>query len=79
MSKYEKLDALILEAIGDTPKKFAAINVGPVRTESERIAREEVTPRTRGDVVAWRMVDSRLQALRKAGKIRSTSTGWVRA
>ncbi|WAS56245.1 hypothetical protein MK974_24405 [Burkholderia ambifaria] len=79
MSKYQKLDALILTAIGDVPKKFAFIDVGAVRTESERISKEEENPRTRGEVVAWRMVDRRLQALRKAGKIRSTSTGWVRA
>lgn len=78
MTKYEKLDALILESVGNTPKKFAAINTGVVRTESERVAREESRPTTFGEVVAWRMVDRRLQALRKAGKIRSTSTGWVR-
>lgn len=78
MSKYQKLDALILNAIGDVPKKFVTINTGMVKAESERISREEATPRTRGDVIAWRMVDRRLQALRKAVKIRSTSTGWVR-
>ncbi|KVW25855.1 hypothetical protein WK94_01945 [Burkholderia ubonensis] len=78
MSKYQKLDTLILEAIDVTIKKFATINTGTVKTESERIAKEESTPRTHGDVVAWRIVDRRLQALRKAGKIRSTSTGWVR-
>ncbi|KVN92583.1 hypothetical protein [Burkholderia ubonensis] len=78
MSKYQKLDALILAVIDDKPKRFATINLGEVVRESERIAREEATPRTRGDVIAWRMVDRRLQALRKAGKIRSTSTGWVR-
>ncbi|MFA8393294.1 hypothetical protein ACEPUD_24575 [Burkholderia ubonensis] len=79
MSKYQKLDALIVASIDDTPKKFAAINTGAVREESERLAREECRPTTFGDVVGWRIVDRRLQAVRKTGKIRSTSKGWLRA
>ncbi|WP_342705200.1 hypothetical protein OHZ10_29420 [Burkholderia arboris] len=79
MSKYQKLDALILAAIDETPKKFAEINTGAVRLESDRIGREETPPTAFGDVVGWRIVDRRLQAVRKAGKIRSTSKGWVRA
>ncbi|MBU9340665.1 hypothetical protein [Burkholderia multivorans] len=78
-SKYETLDALILGNIGHAPKKFAEINTGPVWQESERIGREESRPTTFGEVVGWRIVDRRLQALRKAGKIRSTSKGWVKA
>lgn len=79
MSKYQKLDALILASIDESPKKFAAVNTGAVREESERLAREECRPTTFGEVVAWRIVDRRLQAVRKTGKIRSTSKGWVRA
>ncbi|OXJ20303.1 hypothetical protein [Burkholderia sp. AU6039] len=79
MSKYQKLDALILESIDETPKKFAAVNTGAVREESERLAREESRPTTFGEVVGWRIVDRRLQAVRKAGKIRSTTKGWVRS
>ncbi|MGN8184540.1 hypothetical protein PPH94_008345 [Burkholderia cepacia] len=79
MSKFQKLDALILASIDDTPKKFAAVNTGAVREESERLAREECRPTTFGDVVSWRIVDRRLQSVRKTGKIRSTSKGWVRA
>ncbi|MCA8113862.1 hypothetical protein [Burkholderia cepacia] len=79
MSKFQKLDALILASIDDTPKKFAAVNTGAVREESERLAREECRPTTFGEVVGWRIVDRRLQAVRKTGKIRSTSKGWVRA
>lgn len=78
MSKYQKLDALILASIDETPRKFASINIGAVRDESERLAREECRPTTFGEVVAWRIVDRRLQAVRKTGKIRSTSKGWVR-
>ncbi|MEK7916605.1 hypothetical protein AAB988_29630 [Burkholderia contaminans] len=77
--KYEKLDALILEAISETPKKFISVNAGQVRVESERLSKEESRPHICGEVVGWRIVDRRLQALRKAGKIRSTSKGWVKA
>ncbi|MBR8344178.1 hypothetical protein [Burkholderia ambifaria] len=79
MSKYQKLDALILASIDETPKKFAAVNTGAVREESERLARDECRPATFGEVVGWRIVDRRLQAVRKTGEIRSTSKGWVRA
>ncbi|WP_175829023.1 hypothetical protein [Burkholderia cepacia] len=79
MSKYKKFDDLIVASIDETPKKFAAINAGAVREESERLAREECRPTTFGEVVGWRIVDRRLQAVRKTGKIRSTSKGWVRA
>ncbi|WP_080433542.1 hypothetical protein [Burkholderia ubonensis] len=78
MSKYQKLDALITAAIDQTPKKFVSINTGDVRQESDRLGREESRPATFGEAVGWRIVGLRLQALRKAGKIRSTSTGWVR-
>ncbi|WP_438332893.1 hypothetical protein [Burkholderia pseudomallei] len=79
MSKYKKLDDLIVASIDNTPKKFAAVNTGAVREESERLAREECRPTTFGEVVGWRIVDRRLQAVRKTGQIRSTSKGWVRA
>lgn len=79
MSKYKKLDALIVASIDDTPKKFSAVNTGAVRDESERLAREECRPTTFGEVVGWRIVDRRLQAVGKTGRIRSTSKGWVRA
>ncbi|KWZ35168.1 hypothetical protein [Burkholderia anthina] len=79
MSKYQKLDALIVASIDESPKKFAAVNTGAVREESERLAREECRPTTFGEVVAWRIVDRRLQAARKSGKIRSTSKGWVKS
>ncbi|KVP59306.1 hypothetical protein WJ91_12580 [Burkholderia ubonensis] len=79
MSKYQKLDALIIAAIDQTPKKFASINTGDVRQESDRLGREESRPTTFGEVVGWRIIDRRLQALRKAGKIKATGKGWVRA
>lgn len=78
MSKYQKLDALIMASIDAAPKKFAAVNTGAVREESERLARQECRPTTFGEVVGWCIVERRLQAVRQTGKNRSTSKGWVR-
>ena len=78
MSKCQKLDALILATIDEMPKKFASINTGEVRQESERLGRKECRPATFGEVVGWRIVDRRLQALRKAERIRSATRGWVK-
>ena len=72
--KYEKLDALILNSIGGHPKMFGEIYAHVVMMECERLEksdRSQSTPR--------RYLDRRLQALRKAGKIRSTTKGWIRA
>ncbi|MDN7525176.1 hypothetical protein [Burkholderia orbicola] len=71
MSKYRKLDTLILGEISEKPRRFDSIfAVAAVYAE----CREFLTERS-----PYRVLDGRLQALRKAGKIRSTSTGWVRA
>ncbi|WP_186058924.1 hypothetical protein [Burkholderia gladioli] len=77
MSKYEKLDAALVAKIGHAPTKFAALFSGEVSAECDRLAREEGENRCAAD--AWRIADRRLQALRKAGKIESTTKGWVRA
>nr|WKF58766.1 hypothetical protein HUO10_003267 [Paraburkholderia busanensis] len=71
--KYDVLDALILASIGTQPKTFAFINTGDVAKECERLAAAEDNPRAD----SFRICDRRLQALRKAEKIRSTSKGWV--
>ncbi|WP_175701141.1 hypothetical protein [Burkholderia ambifaria] len=71
MSKYQKLDALIIAEIGEKPRRFDSIfAVAGVYAE----CREFLSERSPN-----RVLDGRLQALRKAGKIRSTSKGWVRA
>lgn len=71
MSKYQKLDALILGSISETPRRFESIfSVTEIYAE----CREFLTERT-----PYRVLDGRLQVLRKNGKIRSTSTSWVRA
>lgn len=74
MSKYEKLDRLIMNKIGGHPTPFHQIFVRDVEEESKRIAEED------GSGYPFRFVDRRLQSLRKKGVIRSvTGKGWVRA
>jgi hypothetical protein len=71
MSKYQKLDALILREISDKPRRFDSIfAIAEVYAE----CREFLALRS-----PYRVLYGRLQALRKSGKIRSTSNGWVRA
>ncbi|AOJ10367.1 hypothetical protein [Burkholderia mayonis] len=77
-TKYEKLDALILSKIGVAPIKFASIHSGDIEDESNRIVSEQGPHSLYGFTDPWRIVDRRLQSLRKAGKIRSTPKGWVR-
>lgn len=64
-NKYAVLDAEILAAIAANQRTFIAIeNCKSVRTESSFLAA------TSGELAdAWRIVDRRLQALRKAGRI----------
>lgn len=74
MSKYEKLDWLILNKIGGHPTPFHRIFVRDVDEEAKRIAAED------GSGYPFRFVDRRLQAMRKRGVIRNvTGKGWVRA
>lgn len=90
MSKYEKLDQLILDRIGATtapglltsaePVPFLLLSANPaISAESERLAQIEKAEARHGKSTApgWRIIDRRLQALRKAEKIRSTGKGWV--
>lgn len=72
MSKYELLDLKIMNKIGEQPTLFSSVYVRDVAEECKKIAAEENKPEP------FRILDRRLQALRKAGQIRSTSKGWVR-
>lgn len=74
MSKYEKLDRLIMNKIVGHPTPFHQIFVRDVEEESKRIAAED------GSGYPFRFVYRRLQSLRKKGVIRNvTGKGWVRA
>lgn len=70
---YTALDAAILAAVAELqPAQFFNVSAR-VRSHSEPLAH------TRHDGLAWRVVDRRLQHLRKAGRIRyqRKPEGWV--
>lgn len=77
MSQYDKLDQLIIDCVraNGTPVRWGRLFASEVKKESDRLERE-----TGGE--SFRMVDRRVQALRKAGKIRHARAseggpGWV--
>lgn len=70
-NKYEKLDDLILHSITHVPKRFGEIFIGTLASECRRMAELETGKEP------FRVMDRRLQALRKADKIKSTTKGWV--
>ena len=75
MSKYARLDALILEACRTSPLTFTSIQgCHPIRLESEALSKVDA----HGFKNAYRVVDRRLQALRKAGLIQHLNNrdGW---
>jgi hypothetical protein len=68
MSQYAKLDEMIISSIDDGPKTFHSIWYG-LRFEAEKFCKEGQE--------AWRVIDRRLQAMRKKGDIRyDKKTGW---
>ncbi|MEQ0006755.1 hypothetical protein ABLU95_11035 [Klebsiella sp. GG_Kp146] len=74
MKKYTEFDRKIMEKIGVTPITFHLLfSHDDIPVECKKIAMKE------GKSEPFRILDRRLQALRKAGEIRSTSKGWVRA
>lgn len=71
-SPFTELDAAILDVLTDGPKTMGWISQR-LRKQSEALA----IPDSCGDRCGWRVVDRRLQALRKAGKIKTDrKTGW---
>lgn len=83
MSKYEKLDAMIMAAIANEPGiKFDDLsNRQPIRICADALADEEKKQPRKGysEDKGWRVVDRRLKALRKAGNIaygRGKNAGW---
>ena len=70
-SKYDQLDDLVLHAITHVPRRFCELFIGSITEECQRLALLEKGKEP------FRILDRRLQALRKAGKIKSTPKGWV--
>jgi len=76
---YTKLDEAILIALSERSRKFYEITrEARVLLESQALAKS-VAKGLSSDKPAWRFVDSRLQAMRKAGKVafRGAKEGWV--
>jgi hypothetical protein len=72
---YENLDKLILEAISNGKRRFAYIFEVPgilsqCKTHAKRRGLE--------NDLAWRVLDGRLQALKRAKKIIYRSSEWFR-
>lgn len=68
---YTELDSAIIERVSKGCVSFTALS-GSVSKPSEALATNDPAP-------GWRIVDRRLQALRKAGRIRyqRKPEGWV--
>jgi hypothetical protein len=75
--KYAELDEAIVLKIGVAKARtFHQIASGDLRRMADAIA----TPDRYGDRPGWRVIDRRLQALRKSGKLSySRNTGWSAA
>lgn len=71
MAKYDELDALILNDIGAGPTPFHEFAYGMTMQST-------CLPFAINSDETWRVVDRRLQALRKKGLIASTGKGWVK-
>jgi hypothetical protein len=74
MSQYAKLDELILRTLANGPRQFYELRSGALWAECRRLESE-----TGSD--DFRILDRRLQALRKGGKIQYTGSkagrGWA--
>lgn len=74
MKDYSKFDAALLAAIGTKPQNFTEITT---TRELAAMAAALATPDRWGYKNVDRVFDRRLQALRRAGKIRYAGTKWV--
>lgn len=68
---YTKLDQLILAGLAKGPRPFSSLNAEDIEDETRVLV-------AGSDVDAFRVLDRRLQALRKAGKIEfiDARNGW---
>jgi hypothetical protein len=75
--RFAFVDAAILDALNGRSITFSALTVIPnVASEADKASR----PDRYGNSTGWRLVDRRLQAMRKAGLVKvSRATGWARA
>lgn len=75
MTKYVKLDNAIMSNLSETPSPFHRLFSGDVGAECVEITREEGNKKE-----PFRILDRRLQTLRKLGVITHvTGKGWVKS
>lgn len=74
---YTELDAALLARIRQKPATFTELQSREIQAIADAFAADHPSRGTRNEKPAWRYIDTRLQALRKAGKIvYSGKTGW---
>lgn len=73
-SKFETLDTLLVQRIARCPCTFTELQEPAIMAAAEPIALPD-----RYGVMAptWRVLDRRLQALRKSGRIEFVKENWV--
>ncbi len=72
LSMYEEFDAELLAKIESGKSSFTAICGGELQEKADRLAK----PTRFNDKNGWRLIDRRLQALRKKGLIVSRKGAW---
>lgn len=73
MTDYTKFDEALLEAIRQQPRAFwQLIDIRRIHTLADKLAKVDRW----GYLGSWRVLDRRLQALRRAGKIRYRGKVW---
>lgn len=79
MDKYRKIDEMILARLSKIgPRSFSALLVGELATECKRVSAILSKEKRVGSATQYdRLLDRRLQALRKDGKIKYESKGWL--
>jgi hypothetical protein len=77
---YTQIDADILAAIRQTPKEFSAFNTlgSAILNQAEKLAKATPPDRWGNEKPGWRVIDQRLQALRRRGLIKYVKNeGWT--
>lgn len=77
---YTQIDADILASIRQAPREFAHFNTrgSSILNQAQRLAEARLTDRWGNATPGWRVIDQRLQALRRRGLIKYVRTqGWT--
>lgn len=77
---YTQIDNDILAAIRQAPREFAAFNTkgSNILNQAEALAKQSGLDRWNNEKPGWRVIDMRLQSLRRCGLIKYVkATGWT--